>query len=38
MRKQFTALTFGLLVGTALTSVAAAQQTTGTPGAPGATT
>jgi arylsulfatase len=37
MRKQFTALTFGLLVGTALTSVADAQQTTGTPGSPGAT-
>jgi arylsulfatase len=33
MKKQFTALTFGLLVGTALTSVADAQQTAGTPGA-----
>jgi arylsulfatase len=33
MKKQFIALTFGLLVGTGLTSVADAQQTPGTPGA-----
>ena len=38
MNRNFIALTLGLLVGTALTSVASAQQTTGTPGSPSATT
>ena len=38
MNRPFVALTFGLLVGTALTPAASAQETTGTPGSPGATT
>jgi hypothetical protein len=38
MNRQLFALTLGLLVGTALTSAASAQQTTGTPGSPEATT
>ena len=38
MRTHLLALTFALLTGTALTSVANAQQTTGTPGSPDATT
>jgi arylsulfatase len=38
MKKNLIALTLGLLVGTALTSVATAQETTGVPGAPNATT
>jgi len=38
MKNQLVALTSGLLVGTALTAVASAQETTGVPGAPSATT
>ncbi|HEX9807063.1 MAG TPA: arylsulfatase [Alteraurantiacibacter sp.] len=38
MKNQLAALTLGLLVGTALTAVASAQETTGVPGAPNATT
>jgi arylsulfatase A-like enzyme len=38
MQKLLFALTLGLLFGTALTSVASAQETTGVPGAPSATT
>ena len=38
MRTHLLALTFALLTGTALTSVVNAQQTTGTPGSPDATT
>jgi hypothetical protein len=38
MNKSLVALSVGLLIGTALTSVASAQETTGTPGSPGATT
>jgi arylsulfatase len=38
MSKQFVALTLGLLVGTALSPVADAQETTGVPGSPSATT
>ena len=38
MKGNFVALTLGLLAGTALTAVASAQETTGTPGSPSATT
>ena len=38
MKRELLALTLGLLVGTALTAVASAQQTTGEPGSPSATT
>jgi arylsulfatase A-like enzyme len=38
MRKELLALTLGLLVGTALSPVASAQETTGVPGSPSATT
>jgi len=38
MNRQLFALTLGLLVGTALTSVASGQETTGIPGSPEATT
>jgi hypothetical protein len=38
MNKSLVALSLGLLIGTALTSVANAQETTGVPGAPNATT
>jgi len=38
MKNQLVALTVGLLVGTALTAVASAQETTGVPGSPSATT
>ncbi|MGH6803879.1 MAG: arylsulfatase [Methyloceanibacter sp.] len=38
MKRELLALTLGLLVGTALTAVAGAQETTGVPGAPNATT
>jgi hypothetical protein len=38
MTRHLLALTLGLLVGTALSPVANAQETTGTPGAPNATT
>jgi arylsulfatase len=38
MKRELLALTLGLLVGTALTAPASAQEITGTPGAPGATT
>lgn len=38
MKRHLLALTLGLLAATALTSVASAQETTGTPGAPDATT
>ena len=37
MKRELITLSLGLLVGTALSSVAAAQQTTGVPGAPDAT-
>ena len=37
MKRELVTLSLGLLVGTALSSVAAAQQTTGVPGAPDAT-
>jgi arylsulfatase len=38
MKKELLALSLGLLVGTALTSAASAQETTGVPGSPDATT
>ena len=38
MKKELLALSLGLLVGTALTFPAAAQEVTGTPGSPDATT
>ncbi len=38
MRKQLVALSLGLLVGTALTAPASAQEITGVPGSPEATT
>jgi arylsulfatase len=38
MKRELLTLTVGLLVGTALTAVASAQETTGVPGAPNATT
>jgi arylsulfatase len=38
MKRELLTLTLGLLVGTALTAVASAQETTGVPGAPSATT
>jgi arylsulfatase len=38
MKRELLTLTLGLLVGTALTAVASAQETTGVPGAPNATT
>ena len=38
MKKELVALSLGLLVGTALTVPASAQEVTGTPGSPNATT